>query len=248
MIINLQKDLQKKINLSGSDKKIILFSESDGNIDFVIEENSDINLTLLFLPSSRKTDFLYNIIFNLKTSSNLKLFIANLSNINFVEKININLNGEFAAVNYYSACILNQSIQKDTYVTIKHLQKNTYSNIKTYEIIKNKSQRFIRCVSDIVNKSVGSEAHQDLRLLVLDKEANAASDPVLLIDENDIIASHANAIGMLDPDQLFYLQSRGLNGEQARELIINGYFEPIFHNLNDKTLEKQLKYFLKGMI
>ncbi|ARU91274.1 FeS assembly protein SufD [Spiroplasma clarkii] len=178
----------------------------------------------------------------------LNLKIANLTNVDIDDKITINLVANNSQVEFYSASILNQNLVKNSLINVCHLARNTSSNIKAYEVLKGKSQGFIRCVSDIREKSSGSEAHQELRLLVLDKNAKADSDPVLLIDENDIVASHANAIGMLDPDQVFYLKSRGLNDGQAQELIVNGYFAPIFVDLPSPQLESELKQILKGMI
>ncbi|AHI53149.1 SufB/SufD family protein [Spiroplasma culicicola] len=246
-LIDLREQPLSNIDLSQTQKTIILLQSVDGQMDINIQENAAIDLTIIFLQD-KQNNKKFDINFNLKKYAQLKLYIANLGDYNCDDNITVNLNEENSGVQYYSASILNQTLKKNSVITVRHLQRATTSDIKAYEVLKNKSQGFIRCVSDIRHGSSSSEAHQELRLLVLDKEAKADSDPVLLIDENDIVASHANAIGMLDPDQVFYLSSRGLKKEQAEELIVNGYFEPIFLNFENEYLETEMKKMLKGMI
>ncbi|QEH62139.1 Fe-S cluster assembly protein SufD [Spiroplasma chinense] len=246
--IDLTSNFKNEINFSQSDRKILVFKDVDGGIKLDIEKNVELNLTIIFLPSEKKETKKFMLDFNLAERANLNLFLANLTYTNSDEKVEINLNEPGSKVEYYGATIAHKESKKSSIIKVSHLARETASNIKTYEVLKDTSNGFIRCISDIRKGSSSSEAHQELRLLVLDKNAKADSDPVLLIDENDIVASHANAIGMLDPEQIFYLQSRGLKKEQAQELIVNGYFEPVFLNLNDAKLEEELKKILKGMI
>src|SRR5699024_1497755 len=117
--------------------------------------------------------------------------------------------------------------KKEVVIYANHRAIKTMSNIKTYSIAKDQATQIVKCTSDIAKTMSKSEAHQELRLLVFDKTAKAISDPILLIDENDIQASHANAVGMLNPEQVFYLQTRGLSKNQARKLICMGYFKDV---------------------
>lgn len=70
----------------------------------------------------------------------------------------------------------------------------------------------------------GANAFQTNRNLVLSEGAYAYSVPNLDIDENDVRCSHASAVGPVDPEQRFYLQSRGIPAEVAERLILLGYF------------------------
>ncbi|WP_339030350.1 SufD family Fe-S cluster assembly protein [Spiroplasma endosymbiont of Cantharis nigra] len=246
--IDFRNKLPKTFNFEDNESKIILLENKFGTIDLNIKENVEINIIVLFLPSTEVSQKDFNINFNLNKNSSLNLKISNIANYDCNDNFTINLNEENTAVEFYNATIINKSFKKNSVINSVHKARNSYSNIRTYEVLKDTSKGFIRCISDIKKGSNQSEAHQELRLLVLDKMAKADSDPVLLIDENDIVASHANAIGMLDPDQVFYLLSRGLNETQAQELIINGYFEPIFQEIEDEKLLKYLKEQLKGMI
>lgn len=73
----------------------------------------------------------------------------------------------------------------------------------------------------------GATAFQTNRNLVLSDGAHADSVPNLDIQENDVRCSHASAVGPLDVDQRFYLESRGIPDEVAQRLILLGYFQEL---------------------
>jgi Fe-S cluster assembly protein SufD len=76
----------------------------------------------------------------------------------------------------------------------------------------------------IGKKAVGTEAYLDQRVLLLGEGATGViAQPELEIECNQVKASHAASIGPADPDQLFYLQARGINREEAIKLIVEAF-------------------------
>lgn len=73
----------------------------------------------------------------------------------------------------------------------------------------------------------GTNAFQTNRNLVLSEGAHADSVPNLEIEENDVRCSHASAVGPVDEDQRYYLESRGVPPEVAERLIVLGFFDEI---------------------
>ncbi|MFP5380252.1 MAG: SufD family Fe-S cluster assembly protein [Vicinamibacteria bacterium] len=69
------------------------------------------------------------------------------------------------------------------------------------------------------------DAFQESRNLLLTKKAHADSIPGLEILANDVRCTHAAAIAQIDPDQVFYLRSRGLSEDDAKRLVIEGFLE-----------------------
>ncbi len=72
-----------------------------------------------------------------------------------------------------------------------------------------------------------SDAFQTNRNLVLGERAHADSVPNLDIAENDVRCSHASAVGPVDPDQRYYLESRGIPPALADRLIVLGFFQEV---------------------
>jgi len=84
----------------------------------------------------------------------------------------------------------------------------------------------------IVEKNAAhSNSHQRADALLLTKNSEAKSSPQLFIENNDITCSHAATTTHTNEDLLFYLMSRGLSEEEAMELIVGGFINPIVKEL-----------------
>ena len=69
----------------------------------------------------------------------------------------------------------------------------------------------------------GADAQQESRVLMLSDQARSDANPILLIDENDVTAGHAASIGQVDPEDMYYLMSRGLDKATAERLVVRGF-------------------------
>lgn len=88
--------------------------------------------------------------------------------------------------------------------------------------------------------AIGSDAFQTNRNLVLSEGSHANSVPNLEIEENDVRCSHASAVGPVDAEQLYYLESRGVPPAQAERLIVLGFFEEVLARLPVRALSGEL--------
>ena len=86
-----------------------------------------------------------------------------------------------------------------------------------------------------------ANANQSNRNLVLTEGAGAESIPNLEIEANDVRCSHASAVGPIDEDQLYYLESRGVPPEEAERLIVLGFFDDVFARLPAPSLVEPLR-------
>lgn len=76
--------------------------------------------------------------------------------------------------------------------------------------------------------------------LLLSPRAVANAVPALEIQADDVRAAHAATAGRLDDDQVFYLQSRGLDERQAAHLIVQGFLDTVVRELDDKDLAAEV--------
>jgi Fe-S cluster assembly protein SufD len=87
----------------------------------------------------------------------------------------------------------------------------------------------------------GTETYELNRNLVLTDGARADSVPNLEIETGEIVgAGHASATGRFDDEQLFYLQSRGIPEDEARRLVVHGFFNDIIRRIGVGQLEDRL--------
>jgi len=87
----------------------------------------------------------------------------------------------------------------------------------------------------------GTDTYELNRNLLLSHGARADSVPNLEIETGDIVgAGHASTTGRFDDEQLFYLMSRGIPSEQARRLVIRGFFSEIVSKLHLEEVEERI--------
>lgn len=89
--------------------------------------------------------------------------------------------------------------------------------------------------------ATGTDSYEANRNLVLTEGARADSIPNLEIETGDIVgAGHASATGRFDDEQLFYLQARGIDEEQARRLVVLGFLGDIVQRIGIPSLQDEL--------
>lgn len=110
-------------------------------------------------------------------------------------------------------------------VTANHKVLGTKGRITVRAVVGERAHVDIKGVVKIGKEAQRTDSFLELRALMLDKTARAIADPELEIEANNVKASHAASVGQLDPEQMLYLTSRGLNKEQARDQIAKGWLE-----------------------
>lgn len=76
--------------------------------------------------------------------------------------------------------------------------------------------------------------------MLLSRQAHADAIPGLEISADDVACTHAAAIAQVDPDQLFYLTSRGLPEETAHTLVVEGFLEALVERLGNGTVREAI--------
>ncbi|MNI88787.1 FeS cluster assembly protein SufD [compost metagenome] len=76
---------------------------------------------------------------------------------------------------------------------------------------------------------------------MLSPKARGDANPILLIDEDDVKAGHAASVGQVNPEQIYYLMSRGISREQAERLVIYGFLAPVVSDIPLEQLQEQLQ-------
>ncbi|MDP2712529.1 MAG: Fe-S cluster assembly protein SufD [Solirubrobacteraceae bacterium] len=113
----------------------------------------------------------------------------------------------------------------DYATTQEHAAANTTSDLAFRGILDGRSSTVWSGMIKVDPGAQQIDAFQESRNLLLTKTAHADSIPGLEILANDVRCTHAAAIAQIDPEQLFYLRSRGLPLERAKRLVIEGFLE-----------------------
>lgn len=225
------------INVAIEDNTLIIEPKVDTSLELNFENIKKILINVkeninfeLFELSTENNNIEYE--YNVDKNSNLKIVkFYDAKEVN--EKDTINLNGEYATV-YYNLKTISNGLQNYN-LKINHLYPNTISNIKNSGV--NISGAINFTVEGIIPKgSFNSETNQNNRIITFNDNV-CKIDPILLIDENDVNANHSALIGKFNEDELFYLESRGIDYDSAVKLLVKGF---LLDGIDDERVIKQI--------
>ena len=238
-------------------------------LEFELEQNSSFKLIDYFNHASEKNfiNIFYN--FDLKKDSILKNFKVDkkpnknvkysYNNINQDEntvsetfilssgssflknEINCNLNGKYSSafVNGFFSLMNNQ--QHEIRTIINHLVENTKSSQLIKSVLGKESKAVYQGKIYVNSEAQKTDGYQLSKAILMDETSEFNAKPELEIYADDVKCSHGSASGSLDENSIFYLMSRGLNYQQSKELLINGFILEVIEKITDPEIKNLIK-------
>ena len=238
-------------------------------LNFEVEKDSSLRLIDLFKDSSEKNflNIFYN--FDLKENAVLKnykidkfqnknikysfnnidqeknsmseTFILSSGSKFFKNEINCNLKGKYSSAFVNGIFSLNNDKHHEIRSIINHLTENT----KSYQLIKSVLEDGSKAVYQgkifVNSEAQKTDGYQLSKAILLNKDSEFNAKPELEIYADDVKCSHGSASGSLNEDSIFYLMSRGLNYQQSRELLINGFLLDVVEKITDSEIKNLIK-------
>ncbi|WP_301402195.1 Fe-S cluster assembly protein SufD [Staphylococcus haemolyticus] len=119
--------------------------------------------------------------------------------------------------------------------------KETNGYILKHGVMRENASSVFNGIGYIKHGGTKSIANQESRVLMLSENARGDANPILLIDEDDVEAGHAASVGRVDPEQLYYLMSRGISQKEAERLVIHCFLDPVVRELPIEDVKRQLR-------
>ena len=238
-------------------------------LDFELQEDSCLRLIDLFNDTSEKNflNIFYN--FNLKENAILKNYkVDKLENKNikysfnnieqnkntisetfilssgsnfFKSEINCNLKGEHSSAFVNGIFSLDNNKHHEIRTIINHLTENTKSYQLIKSVLEDSSKAAYQGKIFVNSDAQKTDGYQLSKAILLNKDSEFNAKPELEIYADDVKCSHGSASGSLNEDSIFYLMSRGLNYNQARELLINGFLLDVVEKITDSEIKNLIK-------
>tara|TARA_B100001094_G_scaffold307136_1_gene338562 strand:- start:1074 stop:2255 length:1182 start_codon:yes stop_codon:yes gene_type:complete len=207
-------------------------------IEVLIDENSTVDI--IIESESENVTQILNFAANIKTNAKLNIYTINISGELIRNNYFIDLNNENSYFNYYGINLLSEKNHIDDFVEIKHKKNYTYSDCIQKNILCKNSKAIFYNKTIIDKNGANSEANQSNQNIMLSSTATVHSNPQLEIYNNDVKCSHGSTTGQLDSEMLFYLQSRGINLEQSKMMLLAGFLNEFINSLNMKDYPNYL--------
>ena len=150
------------------------------------------------------------------------------------------LDGEGASGKVTGAYAVRNRQHLDFDTTQEHAAANTTSDLAFRGILADRSSAVWRGMIKVDPGAQQTDAFQESRNLLVSKKAHADAIPGLEILANDVRCTHAAAIAQVDPEQLYYLRSRGLREAAAQRLVIEGFMSELVERFEEGDVRDAL--------
>jgi len=120
---------------------------------------------------------------------------------------------------------------QDAGAKVVHAAPNTSSKVISKSISKDGGRAGYRGLVKVVKGAENCRSTVNCDALILDEDSRSDTYPYMEIEEDNVTIGHEATVSKLGDEQLFYLQSRGINAEEAAAMIVSGFIEPIVKEL-----------------
>ena len=243
---NINLKLEFQLEQNSSLRLIDLFNdEAENNFinifyNFDLKENAILKNYKIDKAQNKNIRYSYNNIEQDNNSVSETFVLSSGSNFSRNE-INCNLKGEYSSAFVNGIFSLNDGQHHEVRTIINHLVENT----KSYQLIKSvlgkNSKSAYQGKIFVDSKAQKTDGYQLSKAILLDETSEFNAKPELEIYADDVKCSHGSASGSLDENSIFYLMSRGLNYQQSKELLINGFLLDVVEKITDTEIKNLVK-------
>ena len=269
IVVKENYSLKKPLIIYQTSTKNLKYRNINLRLDFLLENNSCLKLIEIFDDNSRKNftntffnfelkkhTILKNYKIDKKINDNIKYSFNNInqdtnsisetfilsSGSNFIKnEINCNLNGKYSSAFINGIFSLKNHSHHEIRTSVNHLIDNT----KSYQLIKSvlddNSKSAYQGKIFVNSKAQKTDGYQLSKAVLLNENSEFNAKPELEIYADDVKCSHGSSSGNLNKDSIFYLMSRGLDYEQSKELLINGFLLEVVEKITDSEIRNLIK-------
>lgn len=262
------KDDKAYIKILGHLKEsLVIFNSLFSYVDIHVEENGSAELLEVLDQNSKSVvnntinhgEFNHIILISddFKESYNKEVMNekgANYKNICFdFSKNNTNLDMKLSAKAYsngamYLATTTEKDYKKTANINITNIDGSSTLFMDNYGISYDEGKILINGIGEIAKGAKKASNVQKATMFVMDERSKATCMPQLFISEDDVIASHANAVGQIGEETIYYLCSRGIKESVAKKMIVVGYFKSFINHIKSDEIKEYINEYMERMI
>ncbi len=148
---------------------------------------------------------------------------------------------EYAHIDAGHLLYLNSTAKRGTISQIVHRGRDSTSKQNAKNILDGEARGIFDALIRVEESAKFTKAEQNSKSIILHDNAYMASKPQLEIYIDELEASHGATTGQLDPKQLFYLQSRGVNLVEARKMLVVAFANSLIEEIRDGRIKEQIQ-------
>ncbi|MDA4127953.1 MAG: Fe-S cluster assembly protein SufD [Thaumarchaeota archaeon] len=127
-----------------------------------------------------------------------------------------------------------------------HNAPDSTGSIHARGTLKDESQSIFKGMIKIVNAAKNSRSYLAHHAMIMDRRAKSDGVPSLEIETNEVKATHSASVAQVDEEQVFYLMARGLDEDDAKRMIVLGFFEPVLSRIPIVQTREGARFIIEG--
>ncbi|WP_137283386.1 Fe-S cluster assembly protein SufD [Halorussus salinisoli] len=155
--------------------------------------------------------------------------------------VETNLDGEGSETKTVGAFFGHNDQHFDIAARVWHNTAHTTADLVTRGVLDDDARSVYEGVQDVGRDAWDTNSYQRENTLMLSDESEADASPKLIINNHDTEASHSATVGQIDEEDMFYMTSRGVDDESARNMLVEGFFVPVLEEVEVEELRDDLE-------
>ena len=164
------------------------------------------------------------------------VFLDKTSDYNF----SVDLKGDNCYAEILGLVIADGNEKINLQTTQHHVKKHTTSNLLVRSLLLDQAIFSFSGLIRIEKEGNLSDAYQKNESLLLSPKAKSEAKPYLEILARDVRCTHGATLGTINEEEIFYLSTRGISEKQAKQLIIEGFFQEVLDKIQDQQIKNLL--------
>lgn len=166
---------------------------------------------------------------------------ANLGSRLTKSAVETQLDGDGSETKIVGAFFGHEDQHLDVNARVWHRAKHTTADLVTRGVLDDHARSVYEGVQHVGSEAWHTSSYQRENTLMLSNESEADASPKLIINNHETEASHSATVGQVDQQDLFYMTSRGLPEQRATNMLVRGFFVPVFEEIEVKEFRNDLE-------
>ncbi|TBL75098.1 Fe-S cluster assembly protein SufD [Paenibacillus thalictri] len=212
----------------------------NGVVEVVVKSGATVNFASIHSMDESVTDLTYRRA-NVDNDGSIYWTVGEMNNGNVMSDTTSILKGNGSNSDAKVICVGTGEQKLNVTTRAIHFGKSSTSDMITRAVMRDGATAIINGITKIEKGATKANGQQTERVLMLSPKARGDANPILLIDEDDVKAGHAASVGQVNPEQIYYLMSRGIPKAEAQRLIIYGFLAPVVAEIPLEKVQQQLQ-------
>lgn len=183
-----------------------------------------------------------------ETSNDAKATVSSLSLGASVSRSRMNflLNGRGSQAEGFEIFFTDARQKYDFETNLRHNAPDSTGSTQARGVLKGESQSIFKGMIKIVSTAKNSRSYLAHHAMILERTAKSDAIPGLEIDNNEVKATHSASVAQIDEEQLFYVMARGLSYDEAKKMVVLGFFEPVLSRVPIEQTREGARFMIDG--